>query len=202
MSPPTSDSWGAGCASITASPSIPPAELKTGSRFKQTLKVAGTKFLVEWTATEVDGPGRLAWDGEGPAGTAAHTSYTLEAERRRHAIRLRERVHPAGREDRKGGGESRREAGRQAGKRVPGEAEGSRRGLTARPAPLSREGGRASVAAPSCRAGDRGSPGPARSRARRRRGARRAAGRGLGRPPGSPSAIPSPGRRPPRAATR
>jgi uncharacterized protein YndB with AHSA1/START domain len=54
-----------------------PGDLEPGSRFKQTLKVAGTKFHVEWTATEVDEPGRLAWDGEGPAGTKAHTSYTL-----------------------------------------------------------------------------------------------------------------------------
>jgi uncharacterized protein YndB with AHSA1/START domain len=58
-------------------PDGPPADLEAGSRFKQTLKVAGTKFHVDWTATEVDGPERLAWDGEGPAGTTAHTSYTL-----------------------------------------------------------------------------------------------------------------------------
>jgi len=56
-----------------------PSDLRTGSRFRQKLKVAGTRFLVEWTATEVDGPARLSWDGAGPAGTAAHTSYTLEA---------------------------------------------------------------------------------------------------------------------------
>lgn len=54
-----------------------PAELRQGSRFRQSLKVAGTRFQVEWTATEVYGPERLAWDGEGPAGTIAHTSYTL-----------------------------------------------------------------------------------------------------------------------------
>ena len=54
-----------------------PAELRAGSRFRQSLKVAGTRFHVEWTATEIDGPERLAWDGEGPAGTIAHTSYTL-----------------------------------------------------------------------------------------------------------------------------
>jgi uncharacterized protein YndB with AHSA1/START domain len=58
-------------------PDGPPDALRSGSRFRQTLKVAGTKFHVEWTATEVDGPERLAWDGEGPAGSTAHTSYTL-----------------------------------------------------------------------------------------------------------------------------
>jgi uncharacterized protein YndB with AHSA1/START domain len=61
-------------------PEPPPGHLRTGSRFTQTLKVAGTKFRVEWTATEVDGPGRLSWDGAGPSGTSAHTSYTLETE--------------------------------------------------------------------------------------------------------------------------
>ena len=61
-------------------PEPPPSDLTEGSRFKQRLKVAGTKFLVEWTATEVDSPEKLAWAGTGPAGTTAHTSYTLAAE--------------------------------------------------------------------------------------------------------------------------
>jgi uncharacterized protein YndB with AHSA1/START domain len=60
-------------------PDGPPGELRPGSRFRQTLKVAGSRFHVEWTATAVDGPERLAWDGEGPAGSSAHTSYTLTA---------------------------------------------------------------------------------------------------------------------------
>jgi uncharacterized membrane protein len=57
----------------------PPRELTEGSRFRQTLKVAGVTFHVEWTAVEVDGPGRLVWDGTGPARTHAHTIYALEA---------------------------------------------------------------------------------------------------------------------------
>lgn len=61
-----------------AFPETPPAHVETGSRFGQKLKVAGTKFSVTWTATEVARPSRLAWDGDGPAGTTAHTSYTLE----------------------------------------------------------------------------------------------------------------------------
>ncbi len=60
-------------------PETPPAEPRAGSRFTQTLKVAGTKFRVEWTASEVSSPDRLSWDGTGPAGTTAHTSYTLAA---------------------------------------------------------------------------------------------------------------------------
>jgi uncharacterized protein YndB with AHSA1/START domain len=61
-------------------PGDPPETLTSGSRFEQTLKVAGVKFHVEWTASRVDGPETLVWDGTGPAGTTAHTSYTLEAE--------------------------------------------------------------------------------------------------------------------------
>ena len=60
-------------------PEPPPNDLRSGSRFKQVLKVAGTKFLVQWTAAEVDAPRRLCWDGTGPAGTSARTGYTLEA---------------------------------------------------------------------------------------------------------------------------
>lgn len=61
-------------------PTAPPAHLREGSQFKQTLRVARVTFQVEWTATEVDGPEKLTWDGIGPAGTSAHTSYTLETE--------------------------------------------------------------------------------------------------------------------------
>jgi uncharacterized membrane protein len=58
-------------------PEPPPAEVKEGSSFQQTLAVAGTPFAVEWTAVEVDGPQRLAWHGTGPAGTTARTTYSL-----------------------------------------------------------------------------------------------------------------------------
>jgi hypothetical protein len=59
-------------------PDGPPAALSEGSRFRQHLKVAGVGFTVEWTATEVDAPRQLIWDGIGPAGTTAHTSYGIE----------------------------------------------------------------------------------------------------------------------------
>jgi uncharacterized protein YndB with AHSA1/START domain len=58
-------------------PTPPPTDLKTGTRFTQRLAVAGTPFSVEWTASEVDGPRTLAWDGVGPAGTVARTTYSL-----------------------------------------------------------------------------------------------------------------------------
>ena len=60
-------------------PTPPPAEVETGTRFEQTLSVAGTPFKVEWTAVEVRGPDQLSWEGTGPAGTTARTTYSLAA---------------------------------------------------------------------------------------------------------------------------
>jgi uncharacterized protein YndB with AHSA1/START domain len=60
-------------------PELPPAEVTEGVSFKQTLAVAGTPFAVQWTAVEVDGPKRLRWEGTGPAGTTAQTTYSLSA---------------------------------------------------------------------------------------------------------------------------
>jgi uncharacterized protein YndB with AHSA1/START domain len=61
-------------------PDPPPADVKEGTRFQQTLAVAGTPFAVEWTAVEVEGPKRLSWEGAGPAGTTARTTYSLSGE--------------------------------------------------------------------------------------------------------------------------
>ena len=61
-------------------PDPPPAEVKAGTRFEQTLAVAGTPFDVEWTAVDVRGPERLSWEGTGPLGTTARTTYSLSGE--------------------------------------------------------------------------------------------------------------------------
>jgi uncharacterized membrane protein len=58
-------------------PTPPPTEITAGTQFTQKLSVAGTPFAVNWTAAEVDGPTKLAWDGVGPAGTTAWTTYSL-----------------------------------------------------------------------------------------------------------------------------
>ena len=60
-------------------PTPPPAHVEEGTSFEQTLTVAGTPFSVNWTATEVDGPQRLSWQGIGPAGATAQTTYSLAA---------------------------------------------------------------------------------------------------------------------------
>ena len=56
-----------------------PASIEEGTTFSQRLEVAGTPFDVDWTATAVDAPQRLVWDGAGPAGSRARTSYALDA---------------------------------------------------------------------------------------------------------------------------
>ncbi len=58
-------------------PEPPPQQVAEGTSFRQTLAVAGTPFRVEWTAIDVDGPQRLAWEGAGPAGATARTTYSL-----------------------------------------------------------------------------------------------------------------------------
>jgi uncharacterized protein YndB with AHSA1/START domain len=57
-----------------------PAAIEEGTTFGQTLEVAGTPFDVDWTATAVDAPQRLVWEGAGPAGSRARTSYALAAQ--------------------------------------------------------------------------------------------------------------------------
>lgn len=60
-------------------PAAPPGEVAEGTSFTQGLKVAGTPFDVEWTATTVQAPERLVWEGAGPVGSRARTSYGLAA---------------------------------------------------------------------------------------------------------------------------
>jgi carbon monoxide dehydrogenase subunit G len=55
-----------------------PRELSAGSTFKQTLKLGGARFEVEWTVVECDRPRRVAWDGDGPKGSSAKVRYGLE----------------------------------------------------------------------------------------------------------------------------
>ena len=55
-----------------------PRELSVGSTFKQTLKLSGAKFEVEWTVVECERPRRVAWDGDGPKGSSAKVRYGLE----------------------------------------------------------------------------------------------------------------------------
>jgi carbon monoxide dehydrogenase subunit G len=50
-----------------------------GFRMDQTLSLRHANFKVHWTLTEADRPHRATWEGHGPAGSYARTSYRLEA---------------------------------------------------------------------------------------------------------------------------
>jgi uncharacterized protein YndB with AHSA1/START domain len=50
-----------------------------GYEMDQTLCLRGANFKVHWTLTEADRPHRATWEGKGPAGSYARTSYVLQA---------------------------------------------------------------------------------------------------------------------------
>ena len=54
-----------------------PTSAEKGTTFTQKISVAGHRFDVDWTATEVSPPKRMVWEGEGPMGSSARSTYTL-----------------------------------------------------------------------------------------------------------------------------
>lgn len=50
---------------------------RTGFRMDQTLCLRHAHFKVHWTLTEADRPRQATWEGKGPAGSYARTSYRL-----------------------------------------------------------------------------------------------------------------------------
>ena len=55
----------------------PPTTVREGSTFTQQISVAEQDFDVDWTAVEVSPPSRMVWDGEGPMGSSARSTYEL-----------------------------------------------------------------------------------------------------------------------------
>jgi carbon monoxide dehydrogenase subunit G len=53
-------------------------EPSEGFHMDQTLCLRRTNFKVHWTLTEADRPHSATWEGRGPAGSYARTSYRLE----------------------------------------------------------------------------------------------------------------------------
>jgi uncharacterized protein YndB with AHSA1/START domain len=51
----------------------------TGYEMDQTLCLRHANFKVHWTLTEADRPHAATWEGRGPAGSYARTSYRLQA---------------------------------------------------------------------------------------------------------------------------
>jgi uncharacterized protein YndB with AHSA1/START domain len=50
-----------------------------GFAMDQTLRLRHTNFKVHWTLTEAERPHRATWEGKGPAGSYARTSYRLQS---------------------------------------------------------------------------------------------------------------------------
>jgi carbon monoxide dehydrogenase subunit G len=53
-------------------------EPRKGFQMDQTLCLRHANFKVHWTLTEADRPHRATWEGKGPAGSYARTSYVLK----------------------------------------------------------------------------------------------------------------------------
>jgi uncharacterized protein YndB with AHSA1/START domain len=54
-------------------------EPREGFEMDQTLCLRHANFKVHWTLTEADRPHRATWEGRGPAGSYARTSYRLQS---------------------------------------------------------------------------------------------------------------------------
>ncbi len=55
-----------------------PGELREGVAYTQTVRAAGQDVDIAWRVVEHDEPRRLAFDGDGPAGSSATLRYVLE----------------------------------------------------------------------------------------------------------------------------
>ncbi|MCB0864097.1 MAG: SRPBCC family protein [Solirubrobacterales bacterium] len=55
----------------------PDADLETGSRFGQRMKLKGVPLKVRWEVTECDPPHRARWNGTAAAGSKARIAYDL-----------------------------------------------------------------------------------------------------------------------------
>jgi uncharacterized protein YndB with AHSA1/START domain len=51
--------------------------VREGYRMRQTLVLRGAPFKVNWTLTRCDRPREATWEGEGPGGSYARTTYQL-----------------------------------------------------------------------------------------------------------------------------
>ena len=58
--------------------SAPKGKLKIGDEIEQTMALRGAPFKVTWRITELSPPHTATWEGRGPAGSKAITTYRLE----------------------------------------------------------------------------------------------------------------------------
>lgn len=58
--------------------SAPKRKLKLGDEIEQTMALRGAPFKVTWHITELSPPHTATWEGKGPAGSKATTTYRFE----------------------------------------------------------------------------------------------------------------------------
>ena len=78
-----------------ASTSATPASRTRATRWTRRCACAAPTSRCTGRSTEADRPDRATWEGRGPARSYARTSYALAGRRRRHPLRVRERVQGA-----------------------------------------------------------------------------------------------------------
>jgi uncharacterized protein YndB with AHSA1/START domain len=74
LDPSRLDEW------VTASRGVadaPDGGLRSGSSFRQRLRLGGARFDVRWKVTELERPCLAVWEGRGPAGSHAAVRYEL-----------------------------------------------------------------------------------------------------------------------------
>jgi uncharacterized protein YndB with AHSA1/START domain len=74
LDPSRLDEW------VTASHGVsdlPDGPLRSGSSFRQRLRLGGARFDVRWKVTRVERPSLAVWEGRGPAGSHAAVRYEL-----------------------------------------------------------------------------------------------------------------------------
>lgn len=59
-------------------PEAPPGTLRTGDRYKQTVKLLGLSRDIAWTVSEIDEPHQITLTGKGPVGIKLKAGYVLE----------------------------------------------------------------------------------------------------------------------------
>jgi uncharacterized protein YndB with AHSA1/START domain len=56
-----------------------PSPLEKGSQLTQVLKLAGTRFHVQWRVVENDPCQHVVWEGRGPVGSHARVEYRFDS---------------------------------------------------------------------------------------------------------------------------
>jgi carbon monoxide dehydrogenase subunit G len=75
MDPRRLDEWVTIHVSVDDAPEGP---LERGSEMRQCLKLAGSRFHVDWKVVKDERPSRVVWEGKGPVRSKARVVYDIE----------------------------------------------------------------------------------------------------------------------------